>query len=183
MRDSTAFSKEEQIAGFVAFAVRGDRELLSLNELLIAVAGQPNAACRVHRLREPRAIDAPLRAATPQIGRAGKPLERELRQREVPRFRAQLLLPAHVAAGHGALLPIGEFYHPTPQRDARASGKATPAVGRENIGTQRSRSCALAPIVRPIRRARRHIAGVGPRDVAVGRAHAQPVVAALQHIE
>ena len=59
VRDSTALSKEEQIAGFVAFAVRGDRELLSLNELLIAIAGQPNAACRVHRLRD---LSAPLAA-------------------------------------------------------------------------------------------------------------------------
>src|SRR5438105_2206039 len=109
--DSTAFSKEEQIPRLVAFSIRGDRDLFSLAELLVAVARQPNAACRVHRLREPRAIDAPLGAATPEIGRAGKPLERELGQREVSRFHAYLLFPAYEAGGHRSFLSIREFHH------------------------------------------------------------------------
>src|SRR5260370_7114244 len=108
VRDSTAFSKEEQIPGFVAVSVGGDRDLLSFDELLIAVAGQPNTARRVHRLRESRTIDAPLRSATPQIGRAGKPLERELGQREVPPFRAQLLPPPHLPPAHPPLLPAAD---------------------------------------------------------------------------
>src|SRR5207248_1243414 len=131
--DSTAFSKEEQVPRLVAFSIRGDRDLFSLAELLIAVARQPNAACRVHRLREPRAIDAPLGAATPEIGCAGKPLERELGQREMSRFHAYLLFPAYEAGGHRSFLTIREFHHAAAQRDARTCRQPAPGIGRDNV--------------------------------------------------
>src|SRR5260370_379692 len=89
VRDSTAFSKEEQIPGFVAVSVRGDRDLLSFDELLIAVAGQPNTARRVHRLRESRTTDPTRRLAA---------LERRER-RAGPRWAAARGRPAGGAEG------------------------------------------------------------------------------------
>src|SRR5438105_5149500 len=131
MRDSAAFSKEEQIPCLIAFSISGDRDLFSVAELLIAVARQPNAACRVHRLREARAIDAPLGPAAPQIWRAGKPLERKLGQREVSRFHAYLLFPAHEAGGHRPFLSIRELYHAAAQCDTRPYRKSAPGIGRD----------------------------------------------------
>src|SRR5467141_2501699 len=108
VRYAPPFRKEQQIAGLVARAVRRHRDLLSLAELLIAVARQLDAACGVDCLHEPGTIDAPLGAPAPQVRRAGVPLLRELRQREMARFDTQLLLAADVAGRHCTALPVGE---------------------------------------------------------------------------
>src|SRR6267378_2105753 len=92
VRHASPFRKEQQVAGLVTRAVRRHRDLLSLAELLIAVAWQLDAARGVDRLHEPGTIDAPLGAPAPQVRRAGVPLLRELRQREMARFDTQLLL-------------------------------------------------------------------------------------------
>src|SRR5919109_1313040 len=107
-------TKQEQVARLVPFAVRGDRDLLPCGELLIAVARQTNAARRVYRLRESRAIDPPFGAPAPEVGRACKPLERELRQGEMPRLRTDFLLAAHEAGRDGAFLSVRKLDHSAP---------------------------------------------------------------------
>src|SRR5947208_7999259 len=104
MRPPTTFRKEQQIACLVTRPIRRQRDLLSLAELLIAVARQLDATAGEHRLRQTGAIDTPLGASAPQVGCAGVPLLRELGQREVSRFDAQLLLAADVAGRHRAAL-------------------------------------------------------------------------------
>src|SRR6266404_1099666 len=70
VRHTPPFRKEQQVAGLVTRAVRRYRDLVSLAELLVAVARQLDATRRVDRLYEPRTIDAPLGAPTPQVWRA-----------------------------------------------------------------------------------------------------------------
>src|SRR6266545_7294441 len=113
VRDPPAFRKEQQIAGFKARAIRRDRDLLSLAELLIAVARQLDPARSTDRLHEPGTIDAPLGAPTPQVRRAGVPLLRELRQREVARFDAELLLAAYASGRDRAALAVRQLDHAT----------------------------------------------------------------------
>src|SRR5712675_523491 len=74
VRHAPPFRKEQQIPGLVARAVRRHRDLLSLAELLIAVARQLDSARRIHGLHEPGTIDAPFGAPAPQVRRASEPL-------------------------------------------------------------------------------------------------------------
>src|SRR5882762_1267021 len=128
VRDPPAFGKEQQIAGFKARAIRRRRDLLSLTELLIGVARQLDTARSTDRLHEPGTIDAPLGAPAPQVRRAGVPLLRELRQREMARFDAQLLLAANFSGGHRAALPVRELHDATPERYVRAGRQSAPAI-------------------------------------------------------
>src|SRR6266576_5142981 len=128
VRHAPPFRKEQQVAGLVTRAIRRYRDLVSLAELLVAVARQLDVTRRVDRLYESGTIDAPLGAPAPQVRRARVPLLRELGQREMARFNAQLLLAADVSGGHRAALPVRELHDATPERHVRAGRQSAPAI-------------------------------------------------------
>ncbi len=107
----------------------------------------------------------------------------QLRQREMPRFDAQLLLAADVSRGHRAALPVRELHDATPERHVRAGRQSAPAIRRQNVGAQRAGRCSFSPVLGPVRRTGRDISRVEPGDVAVGRAHPEPIVSLFQHVE
>src|SRR5258706_4440991 len=164
-------------------SVRRQRALAPLAELLIAVTRQLDAARGVHGLCEARAIDPPLRAAAPEIRRATVPLLRQLRQRQMTRFHAQLLLATNISSHHRAVLAVCQLHDAAAQRHARAGRQPAATVGRQDVGAERAGGGALPPVFGPIRRAARNVSRREPGDVAVRRADPQPVLPPFQYVE
>src|SRR6266576_5849770 len=140
---AAAFRKKEQVARFVALSIRSHRNLAALAELLIAVARQRDAARAEQRLHEAGAIDAPLGAPAPEVGRAGIPLLGQLGEREMARLDAQLLLAPDAARGNGTPLAVRELHHAAAQRDAPPGRQPAPSIRCDDVGTEITGGVAL----------------------------------------
>src|SRR6185437_15360011 len=130
------------------------------------------------------AIDAPLGAPAPQIRGAGEPAQRPFRRREAARLGSELRFPPDNASAHIPPTSVRGLDLSVPaQRDARAHCKPEALVLELELGTERASGGPRAPVVRPFARSDGQIAGVGPRVVAVARAHAQPCPSLLVPLE
>src|SRR6266704_3520042 len=65
--------------------------------------------------------------------RAGAPLLRQLRQREMPCFDAELLLTAYAPGGHRARLSIGQLHDAATQRDASSRRESAAALSERAV--------------------------------------------------
>ncbi len=87
------------------------------------------------------------------------------------------------AGGDRAALAVRQLNHAAAERDARAGRQSAAAIRRQDVGAERTGRCPFLPVLGPIRRTGRDVSSVEPGDVPIGRAHAQPVVSSLEHIE
>src|SRR5439155_408904 len=94
-----------------------------------------------------RAVDAPLGATTPRIGRARVPAQRPLRRREQPRLRPRLELRTHRPCDEAPHPPVRRLHLPAAalQRGPRADGKSEARVLAPQLGVHP----ASAPPVPP----------------------------------
>src|SRR5207249_7267104 len=84
MPDAVAVGEAQQVARLVSAAGRRERDFPARRRLHVAVPRQRDAARRVRRLHQARAVDPPRGAPAPQIRCAGEPAERPLRRRDEP---------------------------------------------------------------------------------------------------
>src|SRR6266581_5417345 len=165
----------QQIARLVARARGVDLHLPAHERLQVRVSRERDSPGRVGSLDQAGAIDAPLGAPGPQIGRAREPAQRPLRRCEEPRLRSELRFRPDDAGAHtprpsvrGLDLPVAA------QRDARPHGEPETLILELDLGPERASDGSRGPVLRPFTRTRGEIPGVGPGVVAVARAYAQP---------
>src|SRR5213596_1686430 len=174
----------QQIARLVARARGVDLHLPAHEQLQVRVSRERDSPGRVGSLDQAGAIDAPLGAPAPQIGRAREPAQRPLRRCEEPRLRSELRFRPDDTGAHTPRPSVRSLDLPVvAQRDARPHGEPETLILELDLGPERAPGGSRGPVLRPCSRTRGQIPGVGPGVVPVARAHAQPHPSLLAPLE